>query len=416
MSRILFLTQVLPFPLDAGPKIRAYYVLRHLCETNNVTLVSFIRDDDREDCLDHLRSFCTVHTVPMLRSPLRNLRALLKAGITGAPTVIVRDESVEMRRLLCELVRSQSFDVIHADQTSMAQYALYAKSMVTARSTRMSPRTLLDAHNALYRVFGQLGASEPSWLKRQFYRREARAFAQYERRLVEMVDQVTYVNESDRVALEGGSFLGEGSPRVLPICCDLTDRAPIKPSLNPQYVTHLGTMFWPPNIEGVLWFAREVWPCVLHSAPQARFQIIGKRPPPEVESLVADLPGIDVCGYVADPTPHLSQTAAFVVTLHAGAGMRVKIIDAWCWGIPMVSTTVGAEGIEARDGEHLLIANSATAFAEAVVSLLTEPETRRRLRQNGRLWVQEHYDWRKVYKRWDDVYASLLSDRKDRDG
>lgn len=410
MSQILFLTQVLPFPLDAGPKIRAYYVLRHLCQRNDVTLVSFIRDDDREDCLEHLQSLCTVHTVPILRSTLRNARALVKAGITGAPTIIVRDELGGMRRLLFDLVRSQSFDVIHADQTSMAQYALFAKSEVPDRKAHASARTLLDAHNALYRVFGQLGSSEPAWLKRQFYRRESRALARYEKRLVEMFDQVTYVTERDRVALEGGTHDGDGSPRVLPICCDLADRAPIQPSPTPRYVTHLGTMFWPPNIDGVLWFAREVWPSVLDRVPQARFQIIGKRPPPEIESLASDFQGVDVSGYVADPTPQLSRTAAFIVPLHAGAGMRVKIIDAWCWGIPIVSTTVGAEGIKARDGEHLLIADDASSFADAVVSLLSEPETRERLRRNGRLWVQERYDWRKVYKQWDSIYASLLSD------
>ena len=145
--------------------------------------------------------------------------------------------------------------------------------------------------------------------------------------------------------------------------------------------------------------------------PGARFQVIGKRPPRKIQALATGPGGIDVLGYVADPTPMLGKTAAFVVPLHVGAGMRAKIVDAWCWGVPIVSTTVGFEGIQALDGDHLLLADDAKSFSDAVVRLLTEPETRERLRLNGRVWVQQHYDWQKVYKKWDEIYARLQSPR-----
>ncbi|MBN1400690.1 MAG: glycosyltransferase, partial [Anaerolineae bacterium] len=136
--------------------------------------------------------------------------------------------------------------------------------------------------------------------------------------------------------------------------------------------------------------------------------LIGKRPPKAILELAQKEPAVQVMGYVPDPTPLLAQTAAFIVPLRSGAGMRVKILDAWRWGVPIVSTQLGAEGISARDGEHLLLADEPRVFAQAVLRLLMEPETRARLRSNGQQWVSQHYNWRSIYPKWAHVYEELL--------
>ena len=148
MARILFLTQVLPYPLDAGPKIRAYYTLRHLARRHEVTLVSFVRPDDRPEALTHLESICgEVQAVPMRRSRLRDVRAVLEAAVRRMPVVIVRDQIAEMQEALRSLVGRQAYDVIHADQTSMAQYALsWPAPSAEERPSQRDP-IVLDAHN-----------------------------------------------------------------------------------------------------------------------------------------------------------------------------------------------------------------------------------------------------------------------------
>ena len=166
-------------------------------------------------------------------------------------------------------------------------------------------------------------------------------------------------------------------------------------------------MFWPPNVAGVLWFARDVLPLIWARLPEARFVIVGKNPPEEVQSLSAD-PRIQVAGYVADPLPYLQAAGAFVVPLFSGGGMRVKILDAWLWGLPIVSTPLGAEGIELRDGENILLAADSASFAEATVCLLTDPILNQRLRTQGRAWVELAYDWQKIYPRIDAVYENVL--------
>ena len=130
----------------------------------------------------------------------------------------------------------------------------------------------------------------------------------------------------------------------------------------------------------------------------------------KVQALASD-PRITVTGYVADATPYLAAADAFVVPLHAGGGMRVKILDAWLWGLPIVSTPIGAEGIDLRDGENILIAGDARAFAAATLRCLSDLALNARLRTAGRAWVEEKYAWQVVYRRVDAVYDRLLSQR-----
>jgi glycosyltransferase involved in cell wall biosynthesis len=413
MASILFLTQVLSYPLDAGPKVRSYHMLRHLAGKHRVTLVSFVRPDDPPEAVEHLRGIChAVHPVPMRRALWRNLRAGLVGLLTGLPMVIARDEMGEMRATLRRLTRGTAFDAVHADQLSMAGYGQWAARMTGAPR----PPALLDEHNAIYLLARRMAEIEARPLRRAIMAREARAFRRYEAAMCQAYDAVLTVTQEDRDHLlalfppEKRAALA-AKFTVVPICVDPEATAPV-PHRNGGAPTmlHLGTMFWPPNVAGVLWFARQVLPLVHQQVPEARFVVVGKNPPPEVEALAVD-PRVEVTGYVADPAPYLAAADAFVVPLHAGGGMRVKILDAWLWGLPTVSTPVGAEGIAARDGENILVAGDAPAFARATVRLLTDPELNRRLRDNGRTWVEAHYGWREVYRRVDQVYAGLLNAR-----
>jgi glycosyltransferase involved in cell wall biosynthesis len=321
MARVLFLTQVLPYPLDAGPKVRAYYMLRHLARRHEVILVSFVRHDDTPEGVRHLREFCSaVHTLPIRRSALRNARAGLKGLLTGLPMVVARDEMEEMRRVLGRLVGEIPFEVIHADQLSMAGYGQLA-----ARAAGGRPKTLLDEHNAIYSLAGRMASTEARFLRRAVMAREARAFTHYEREMCRRYDAVLTVTSEDRrllLALFGPAERTAIGAKftVLPICVDPERTPPVPLAGNgPPTILHLGTMFWPPNIAGVLWFAREVLPLVHRESPEARFVVVGKNPPPEVMSLAAD-PRVEVTGYVPDPSRYLRAADLFVVPLHAAGG------------------------------------------------------------------------------------------------
>ncbi|MBZ0287855.1 MAG: glycosyl transferase family 1, partial [Anaerolineae bacterium] len=150
--RVLLLTQVLPYPPDSGPKVKTYYVLKYLARQHDVTLVSFVRDSDKPDYIRHLETLCErVITVPISRSPLRDLRFLGQSLLTGQPWMMLRDQRDEMQQVLKELAATTHFDVVHADQLNMGQYALPFKDS----------RRVLDLHNALWVLYKRLSETLP---------------------------------------------------------------------------------------------------------------------------------------------------------------------------------------------------------------------------------------------------------------
>lgn len=404
-STVLVLTQVLPYPLDAGPKIRAYHVLRWLAERAEVHLVSFVRPDDSAAAVDHLRSLCAgIHTVPMHRSPARDAGHLLRSLWQGTSFIIARDEVRAMRLALRSLTRHLAFDAVHADQLWMARYA---------RDLPV-PFKVLDDHNAVFRVFERLAVHEPARLKRWLWRREAGRIARYEAEQAEAFDQTLFVTAEDRRAVMGVATAEQAGriaarSRVIPICVDPAAIEPVATVPHPRRLTMLGTMFWPPNSEGAAWFADTVLPRVLRAVPDAVFTVIGKHPPASVRSLPDRFgSAVSVEGYVESVEPYLAETAAFVVPLLSGGGMRVKILDAWAWGVPVVSTQLGAEGIDVRLDEDALLADAPDAFADACIRLLVDSDLRSRLAHAGRGAVESRYSSTRVYGALDAVYGQVV--------
>ncbi len=409
--KILFLDQLVPYPLDSGVKFRSYFVLRRLAAEHEVTLACFSREDNTGEQIEHLRGFCReVHTVPMARSGLRNAYFMARSLATGRSFIIERDTVPAMHALVARLLRDAAaegrpFDAIHSDQLWMAQYALRGRGV----------KTVLDQHNAVHLIPRRLAEHERNPLKRALLLREAAVLARYEAAVCRQFDRVIAVTEEDRRLLEEiqrdelhpSSFILHPSRiTVIPICVDADSTPFLQRDPQSRTAIHLGTMYWPPNVDGVLWYGREVFPRVRRQVPDAWFVVAGKNPPPEVVALGTE-PGITVTGYVADPRPYLEASAAFLAPLRAGGGMRVKILDGWLWGAPIVSTTIGAEGIECHPGEDILIADTAEEFAAAVVRLMLDPALGQRLAAAGRRWAEARYDWRTGYDAVSELYRGM---------
>lgn len=396
--RVLFLTQVLPYPLDAGPKVRAYYTLRHLARRGHaVTLLSFVRDSDTEAALDHLREYCTqVLAVPLRRTVLGEALGGIRSLATREPFLITRDHFPAMLR--AAQAAADGVDVIHADQLWMAPYALAA-----ARAHGGRPRLVLDQHNAVFLIPQRMADSARNLPLRLAYQRETALMRAFECRVCQLFDQVVTVTEQDRDTLLGLYPTGAapGPWPAIPICIEPPDDCPLRVEPCPDELLFVGGMHWPPNADGVQWFAREVLPLARQAAPHLRFTAVGKAPP-AVAALGSDY--IQLPGYVDDLGPYWAGRPTFVVPLRAGGGMRVKIIEAWGQGLPVVSTTIGAEGLACRPGENILLADTPGDFADAILQLQQDPQLAARVGQGGRETVQQHYDWRRTYSAWDQVY------------
>ncbi|HXF69747.1 MAG TPA: glycosyltransferase family 4 protein [Thermoflexus sp.] len=392
--RILMLTQVLPYPLVSGPQIKTYYVLRYLSQRHSITLVSLVRGSERKDWVEALRPFCeTIYTVRLPRSRARDAWALARAACRGEPFLIARDHVPALYALLRRLKKEGRFDAVHADQLNMAPYAL-----------TMSAYRVLDAHNAVWRIAERLAQTVSAGWARALALWEARRLKAYEGHVSRVFDQVLTVSEEDRRALEeaaGGPLPGA----TIPIALGPEDFPPIPRDPDAKGVLHIGGLHWPPNAEGIRWFCREVWPRVRAAVSEARLFLIGARPPRDLQAMADRDPSIVVPGFVADPTPYWRQSAVLIVPVHAGSGVRVKILEAWSRGMPVVSTSIGCEGLRAHHGENLWVADSAEAFAAAILNLLQDPDLARRIAEGGRRTLQEHYDYRHALKPLEQVYG-----------
>jgi sugar transferase (PEP-CTERM/EpsH1 system associated) len=396
---ILFITQLLPFPLDDGASLKAFYTLKYLSRKFDVTLVSFIRSKKELEYKNELDKICKkVHMQLIRRSFLLNLFHGISSLFTKKPFLIKRDYSRIMHRLIRNLINENNFKIVYADHLQMAQYCEFHGAV-----------KILDEHNIESRIVEKFTKLEKNLFKKYLAAIEHKKLEKYEVNECRKFDLTLTVTKEDQKVLKD---LGVKNVRCVPIGVD-TNKFKAFP-FNPEArdIVFLGTMYWPPNVDAVLWFYSQVFPLVKKNSPDSKFLIIGKRPPSAVERLSQD-ERIEVLGFVDDLSPFIKRCAAFVVPLRMGGGMRVKILSAMAWQLPVVSTSVGAEGIQVSDENNILIRNDPEKFAEAILDLLARKDFRGKISQNGRQLVKKTYDWDIIYKTLDQILKSNISSERE---
>ncbi|MFN2175716.1 MAG: glycosyltransferase [Anaerolineales bacterium] len=191
---ILYLSQLVPYPIDAGPKVRSYHVLEYLASAGHeITLVAFRRPNDQSKSLKHLEQFCSeIYTIPMVRSRLKDVWDLGKSTLLGRSFLIDRDSVKAMDQLISTLIRRQRYEAIHADQLWMAQYALRAQTQLYEQG--LNTTLVMDQHNAVHLIPQRLADNEPNPLKRWVLEREARSMKRYELQACSQFDRVVWVS------------------------------------------------------------------------------------------------------------------------------------------------------------------------------------------------------------------------------
>lgn len=394
------LTQVLPHPPDSGPKVKTAAVLRYLAERHEVTLISFSRGDQADD-LRHLRRVCReVHTVPIRRGVPRDVWYLGRSLIGGQPFLMARDARPAMFRAVRQRMASGGFDVVHADQLNMAQYA----RLVPPGTARV-----LDAHNALWLVTERLAKTLPPSPRRLVLRREARLLRDYEGRACREFEGVLAVSDEDLHALRSAAGTAIENAAVVPISIDVGAVAPLERRAGGERLLYIGSLIWPPSLDGLWWFLDEVLPRIRASRPSVGLDVVGADPPAQLRARAERDAGIRVHGYVRDPSPLLAAAAAMVVPLRAGGGMRVRILNGLAQGVPILTTAIGAEGIALENGRHALLADRAEDFAAAALRLLDDRDCGAALAAAGRRLVEERYDARRVCPAIEPLYERAVA-------
>ncbi|MDX1379179.1 MAG: glycosyltransferase, partial [Anaerolineales bacterium] len=282
MANILFLTQIVPFPPDAGPKVKTYHVIRALVDQgHSVTLVSFVRPEEVQH-ISALQEICeAVHAVPIHRSRLADVGFMIRSYLTRRPFLIERDDLRPMQDMVNKLVQGDDFQFIHADQLTMVQFGLRGASAFPDKK----PKVIFDAHNAVWTIVERM-KDTAHWLLKPILAVEANRVKKYEGELLQSVDHVLAVTDIDQNLLENAMHFSKGyknnrvSPiTVIPIAVDTESLQPVNRKAGSMNIVTLGTLHYPPNADGIRWFFNEVFPIVQKRVPNATLTIIGKNPP-----------------------------------------------------------------------------------------------------------------------------------------
>lgn len=397
MARILALTSRLPFPPREGHQLRAWHVLKALASRHQVTLASFVREDDDPSEAEPLRRMLQdVHLFPIPgeRSRLALGHALLRGTLGSGPFLAAKYSSAPFRRRLAELARDA--DLVHFDMLPLMAHADCVPAGIPV---------VLNAHNVEHRLLARRAEIEPDRLRRLFLAGQVDRLCVFEGAACNRADQVLACSEPDAAALR--ELAADTPVEVVANGVDLhANRPDPTPSTRPKLV-FVGQMGWFPNRDGVDWFLRDVFPRILRACPSAEFVLVGKSDGLEIPADVASR--VTLAGFVPDLRPLVHAAAVYVVPLRAGSGTRLKVLEAMALGKAIVSTTVGSEGIALEHGVNALFADEAQAFADAAVALLQAPVDASRLGLAARALAEQRYGWDAIGDGLLACYDRLLS-------
>ena len=394
--KILFLSPTVPFPLTDGGRIRVFNLLKQIAKKSDITLLALeTQPTDAEGIAELQQLGVQVHLVPNAPTlPRVSLRTLINAFHTRQPITVARYDLPAYRQKFRELVATENYDLIHYEMFHTAQF-----------HTETDLPGVLSQQNVDSAIWRRLCDETANPFYKFAYWTQQLAFQRYERVLSPKFDAVTCTSDIDAAVFQ--RHCAEDTIEIIPNGVDVTHYQPDFTSEAPAHLIYIGSMDWYPNEDAVAFFADEVLPQIQEKVPDVQFSIVGGNPSARVQRL-AEREGVVVTGRVPEIKPYFAEATVFVVPLRIGSGTRLKILEALAMGKAIVSTTVGAEGLDLKDGEEILIADEPAAFADAVIRLLTAPSRRRRIGENGRARVEQDYDWRSIGEKLHQRYAKIL--------
>jgi glycosyltransferase involved in cell wall biosynthesis len=385
-------------PVDAGGKIRSYNILRHLQERHQLVLLTTYggkRDTDYEDEVKkEFPESLPIWTAAPDSNTLARLFHYLYCFPSGVPFAIRKFTDRAAEEKIAQLIQDEKFDAVVCD--------FLAPSLTFP--AQLWGKTILFQHNVETVLWERMLSSEPSRLRRLLYRVEAGRMRRYECSSIGKFQHVIAVSEQDRAYMS--RFMPGEKISVVPTGVNLDQYRPASGGQATEpLVMFTGTMNFEPNMDGVEYFCREIWPRVLKAVPNARFRIVGKEPVASVRRLASE--SVEVTGTVPSVAEHLQQAWVLVVPLRMGGGTRLKIYEGMAMGRAIVSTTIGAEGLEVRNGRDIILADQSETFGDAVITLLQNSELRKRYELAAAEAVAQ-FGWASVAEKFVAVLAGAV--------
>lgn len=376
-------------PTTKGGQIRTLETLKRLHAWHEVHYIG-LNYPPHPEALTRANEYCArFHAVEHSVAEKRTAGfavELAKGLFDEWPVSIRRFRSAEMERLIGEVSKRERFDATVCD-------------FLNATQNLPDPgKAVLFQHNVEAMIWKRHVENARNPASRMYLKLQARRMFDYERQACRAAKSVIAVSEQDAAAMRRDYGIGGVSSVPTGVDLDYFAARPAEPAADLAFV---GSMDWMPNIDGMQWFTAEILPLIRRKRPSCGLVIAGRAPGAAIQNLAAADPGIRVTGTVPDIRPYMWGARVSIVPLRVGGGTRLKIYEAMAAKLPVVSTAIGAEGLDVRDGENILIADDPAGFAERCVRLLDAEEERARIAEAGWELVRSRYSWEVVCRQFE---------------
>jgi polysaccharide biosynthesis protein PslH len=398
--KILWLNAGLLLPLDKGGKLRTWHLMRHLATRHEITYLSFADPADAPEHRAGMFEVCRhLETVPRSDPGKGSWRFYADAArfvMDPVPYAVAKYRSGAYAARVTDLLRTNRFDALVCD---------FLMPVVNLPDRLPCPAVLFT-HNVEAEIWRRHAATARDPLRARLLSQQWRRMLRFERHALPRFDLILAVSDQDAATF---ARLYPGALRA-PVHVVRTgvDTRYFTPAGDerPNHLVFTGSMDWLPNEDGMLHFVADILPIIRQQEPRTTLAIVGRAPTPAVKRLAGD-PAIDVTGRVDDVRPYVAAGSVYVVPLRIGGGTRLKIFEAMAMARPVVSTTVGAEGLPVEHGRHLRLADEPAAFAAEVVRLLRSHAERQQLGHEARRLVTDQYDWAAVAQDFEEALARV---------
>jgi polysaccharide biosynthesis protein PslH len=407
IKSLFFVPQQL-WPANTGARLRNLQLARQLALQCSVTVAELRPAEEDQNVSPDDFGFSRILTLP--KSSTYTASKIARGLVGPTAVTILNCWSAEAASELVGLFRSCKFDTAQIEGVHLLKY------LPLIRRESAHSGIIIDWHNIESEVMWRYAKTTTNWAKKIVANRTATLIERAENDLLDACATHTVTSERERQKLL--SRRPRANIQVIPNGIDTNFYTDEKLAETRRQSGHdsakktilfVGSMDYHANIDAVTWFSREIWPEIARNHPDIQFTIVGRNPAPQIRALASDR--MHVTGTVNDVRPFYASALAAVVPLRSGSGTRVKILEAMAAGVPVVSTRLGAEGIDVEDGVHLLLADSARDIAAAVGDLVASPESRVRLTRVARNLVSRFYDWSTIGEQLYKIHADIARSR-----
>ncbi len=396
--KILMLTPYLPYPLLSGGQIRTYNLLKKLSEKHEITLFALIKEESERQYIPELEKYCqNVRVFKRSQNPF-TLKNIIQTALSTFPFLVIRNYVPETIKAIEKELSEGKYDLIHAETFYMMPHL-----------PETEVPTILVEQTIEYLGYESYADQVKIPFLKPLLKIDINKIKQWEKYYWQWCDKLIVMSQEDK------DFIAHeiGNPDKIEVVANGVDMAwfdkkerklPVEPT-----ILSVGTFKWLPNVEAVSFLVHEVWPKLKNLIPEARLWIVGNAPTQDVLAYQEKDPSITVTGGIPDIRDAFKGAHVLVAPVFSGKGTRYKILEAMASETPIVATDIAVEGLGVKDGEEVLIGNTAEEMADQAARLLKDEKLRRSLATKAKAFVKKQYDWQYISTKLDEVYRNTYA-------